>query len=144
VGYKRSKIFRLVFADEEFEGLEIRAKSVPVGEFLKITELMELDDSADFGVEDMEKITDLFQSFATALVSWNLEDDNDKPIPATLEGLHSQDLDFVLEIIKAWMSAVSSVPKSLGKDSVSGVTFPEASLQMDPLSDARLALSGQS
>lgn len=154
MGYKRSKIYRLVFADPEFEGLEVRAKSVPIGDFLQITSLVGLKDSGEFTEDDKAKITDLFGTFSKALVDWNVEDDErdddgnltgrDVPVPPTLEGLLTQDLDFVLEIIKAWMDAVASVPDAVGKGSGSGVTFPEASLPMDPLSDARLSLTGQS
>lgn len=154
MGYKRGKVYRLVFADPEFEGLEVRAKSVPTGDFLKITELMSLKDSGGFTADDKDKLTDLFATFADALIDWNVEDDErdeqgnltgrDVPVPPTLEGLLTQDLDMVLEIIKAWMDAVATVPDAVGKGSVSGVSFPEASLPMDPLSDARLSLSAQS
>lgn len=130
MGYKRTKTYRLVFEDPEFEGLEVRAKSVPTGSFLKITELMDLGGSEGFTSDDMDKIRDLFGTFAGALIDWNLEDDDDQPVPATLDGLLSQDLDFVLQIIKAWMEAVTTPPESLGKGSPSGVQFPEGSIPM--------------
>lgn len=154
MGFKRDKTYRLVFADPEFEGLEVRARSVPTGQFLKITELMGLKDSGGFTAEDKDKITELFATFADALIDWNLEDDEkdesgqrtgrDIPVPATLAGLLTQDLDFVLDIIKAWMDAVTTVPDAVGKASPSGVTYPEGLIPMDPLSSARLSLSAQS
>ncbi|MGH3381368.1 MAG: hypothetical protein ACRDP6_42215 [Actinoallomurus sp.] len=145
MGYKRNKIYKLVFADPEFEGLEVRARSVSTGKFLEIVELAKLRDreSTELSAEDMAKVTGMLEVFAGALISWNLEDDDDQPVPATHEGLLSQDLDFVLDLVKAWMDAVVSVPDDVGKGSASGVTFPEASLPMDPLSDARLSLSGR-
>jgi hypothetical protein len=156
MGYKRNRAFRLVFEDPELAEAEIHAKSVPSGDFLKIAELMALRDSGDLTREDVANIRQLFGMFAGALVSWNLEDDErdedgkltgrDIPVPATLEGLLTQDFDFVMDVISAWMDAVTGVPDDapgdLGKDFASGVTFPEASLPMDPLSDARLSLTG--
>lgn len=152
MGYKHNRAFRLIFEDPELSELEIHAKSVPSGDFLQIAELVALKDSGDLTREDVANIRKLFGMFAKALVSWNLEDDErdeegnltgrDIPVPTTLEGLLSQDFDFVMDTIKAWMDAVTDVPDDLGKDSASGVTFPEASLPMDVMSSARLSLTG--
>jgi hypothetical protein len=144
MGYKRDKIYRLVFEDPDLEGLEVKARSVAIGKLLQISELKELRNSGELDGDGIAKTRDLLQIFADALVSWNLEDDADQPIPATLDGLLDQDLGFVLQIIEAWMEAVTSVSKSLGKASPSGVTFPEGSLPMEPLSSDLPKLIAQS
>jgi hypothetical protein len=56
------------------------------------------------------------------------------PVPATKEGLLTQDQDLVMAIINAYSGAVGSVDSDLGKDSNSGGNFPEVSIPMDPLS----------
>jgi hypothetical protein len=48
-------------------------------------------------------------AFAEALVSWNMTDEHDRPIPATLEYIESEDSDFVMLCIAQWMNAISRV-----------------------------------
>lgn len=123
MGYKRQeKVYKLEFEGEDFEGLEVRAKGLSVGQLL---EFQTLKDSSD---SDASSKT--LGTFASKLVSWNLEDDNG-PVPATLEGVKGQDVDFIMAIVAAWVNAFSSVSSNLGKDSSSGVTFPEGSIPME-------------
>jgi hypothetical protein len=134
-GYKRPpKVYKLKFADDdEFAGLEVRAKSVPLGKFLDLTKLVELQ-GGNIGPEELDQIREMFSGFADALVSWNLLDEQDQPVPATLDGLMTQDFDFVLPVIIAWMEAVAGVAAPLKTASSSGTTTLEASLPMAPLS----------
>ena len=117
MGFKhQAKVYRLVFDDPELEGLEVRARSLSIAE----------------ARDDDRKVLD---SFADALVSWNLEDENGQPLPATLETLETYpDVDFMNLIMDTWMTAVAGVDEELGKDSSSGEQSPEASLPMEPLS----------
>lgn len=132
MGYRpERKIYRLSF--EDHPGLEVRAKSVPLGEFLSISELAGVN-GRDVTRQDTAKVAELFSGFAGALVDWNLEDDGGTPVPATLEGLYSQDFDFALEIIVGWMESIAGVPGPLDKPSSSGSPSLEASLPMEPLS----------
>lgn len=136
MGYRPEKtVYALAFEDGRHDGLEVYATSVPVGDLLDMIDLaLQLGSTTGRNKRDpehMKVIRDLFTGFAKALVSWNLEDGNGDPVPATLEGLHSQDLDLVLEIIGAWMSSIGSVSPDLGKDSNSGLRFPEGSLPME-------------
>lgn len=137
MGYVRSpKIYKLVFADPEMDGLEVRARSVDVGSFVTITKLASFVDSAgDVSPEKLEKVGELFERFAEVLVDWNLEerlDDVIRPVPATKDGLFSQDLDFVLLVIRAWMDAVADVPGPLDQRSPGGSLSLEVSLPMAP------------
>lgn len=133
MGYKRTpRVYKLVFEDEEYRGLEVKVRSMPLGQFMEVAEL------ADGAENDQEKAKKLFQAFAAALVEWNLEEDgpdgNPWPVPADLDGLLRQDLEFVFYLIKEWMTAISGVNGPLAGSSTSGSNALEASLQMDPLS----------
>jgi hypothetical protein len=132
---KQSTLFKLEFEDPSYSGLEVTAKSVPTGDFLDLMEAAARMDltSKDLSPEDLKAVRILVNGFASALVSWNLEDDDDKPVPANVEGVRAQELDFVLPIITAWMDAVAGVSSSLGKESNSGGTFPGAPIPMAPL-----------
>lgn len=145
MGFKREKkIFKLVWPEgDENHGLEVRATSCSTGDLIHIMGLVkavkaaEKDDQSD---ASLDMIDTLFGAFAKCLVGWNLEDDAltedgpvTQPVPATKSGLESQDLDFVMSIISAWMGAVSAVGEEEGKGSASGEQFPEASLPMEAL-----------
>lgn len=131
------KVYRLLFADEDMAGLEVRARSMRLGQMMELLDLMELADRP-LTAEDKPKVHQLFATFAKALVSWNVEDDEEdggQPVPATLDGLYSQEQGFVIAIIKAWTEAVAAVPPPLPQPSSGGVPSAlEASIPMAPLS----------
>lgn len=136
MGFKRPKtVFDLRFAGD-FEGLEVRARSVSLREFTAMGELSRLEQLGRRAptAEDVKDIDALFECFAGALISWNLEEDDGTPVPATLDGIRSQEVDIACRIAVAWIEAVAGVNPDLGKDSSSGETFPVASLPMAPLS----------
>lgn len=128
MGYKRKiKTFTLVFEGEEYEGLEINAKSLPMGAFLDVSKRFQSEKQSE---EDVEAI---LATFASSVTSWNLEDDDDKPIPASLDGLKVLDLEFVFAVIAAWLQGISGTTAELGKGSPSGDNSPEASMLMADL-----------
>lgn len=132
-GYRRpAKVYKLVFADEEMAGLEVRARSVPLGGFLDLLKLAKAR-GGKLDPAQVDNIGKLFEAFSKALVSWNLEDDEGVPVPATLDGLHSQDIDFVFSIILAWMDAIAGVPAPLERTSPGGVPSEEALIPMAAL-----------
>jgi len=131
MGYRRSpKAYRLKFEDPDLAGLEVTARSLPLGDFLKVAEL------AGTGAGNgMKSAGQLFAAFASALVEWNLEDDDGQPVPATLEGVHSQELDFMMTVVMAWIQAMSAVDTPLPGGSPNGVPSALApSLPMEPRS----------
>src|SRR5258706_50838 len=96
-----------------------------------------LDMSAMQGPEleaAMDKVDGLFTRFAKSLRAWNLDDDDGEPVPETLDGVRSQDLDFILEITMAWMDAIASVDPTLPQPANGSGTFPAESIPMEPLS----------
>jgi len=132
MGFKRErKHYRLKFEDPALDGLEVTATSIKLRDFLTIS--LAAAKVADSPADAADEATLMYRQLAGALVSWNLLDDDDKPVPATYEGLQDQELDLVLEIVHAWMEAIATVDPTLRGTSSSGATFPEGSLRMEAL-----------
>lgn len=126
----KRKIYRLKFADEDLAGLEIMARSVSLGQ------LLELSSSEGVGKvdkADAEQTKGMFELFASSLVSWNLVEEDETPVPTTYEGLLTQDTEFVMAIISAWSEAISGVAAPLAAASNSGETSPEVSIPMESM-----------
>lgn len=135
MGYVRQrKTYRLIFDDAEFAGLEVVTASASVATYRHIAGLA----TRDFGVkptaDDLAAADHLFEAFAEVLMSWNLEEPEGVPVPATVDGLRAQDLPFAMAIIVAWMTAVAGVSVPLGLPSSGGDAALVASLPMEVLS----------
>lgn len=124
----KRKILNLQFADEELEGLEVRAHSVSMG---KLLEVADQATAAREGGVGLAEVRDLLEMFAGALVSWNAQDEDEQAIPATREGLLDQEVDWTIGIMLAWFDAMVSLPGPLVQRSTSGARFPEVSIPMD-------------
>lgn len=132
MGYKApSPTYKLVF--EGRDGLEVFVRSV------SIAQLRDIRNSADGlkggELSGFDDAIGLFQLFARKLKSWNLEDENDSPMPATLETILELDFGFASEILLAWVDAMVKVPDPLAGRSTSG-NEPQplaASIPMEPL-----------
>ena len=121
MGYRRQrKVYKLVFADPDMDGLVVRVRSVSVGTFFALAK-----------ADQQDAIEGLLDVFADALVDWNLEDDEGEPVPASLDGVRSQDVDFLMPIMRAWVDAIRQVPGPLGNGSSGGGRSLEASLPME-------------
>jgi hypothetical protein len=132
----KRRTFRLVFEDEEFDGLIVRAKSVPIGGLLDALGLAALGDldPAKMRPEDLAKLEALFETFAAALLEWNVRDtETGEPVPANLDGVRSQDSDFILSVIKAWYQGVVGISGPLGRNSSGGPPSGQPPLPMAPL-----------
>jgi hypothetical protein len=131
MGYKRPTL-KLVFEDEEFEGLEVKARRLSINDVFRVAEL------ADLGVnglrDNKEQLAELLDLVAGVLTSWNLEDEDGVPVPRTGAGLGGQDLAFVTALAGALSNASASVPRPLEPSSNGGQPSPEVSLPMEPLS----------
>jgi hypothetical protein len=137
MGYRRKrKIFNLDFTDAGFEDLEVQASSLSLGRFIGLRDLIALQDlkTRKMTPADMDKIEQLFEMFAEALISWTLQEEDGTPVPATREGVMGEEPEFMLMIASAWMDAVVGVEEDLGKDSGSGPLSQVPPLPMDPLS----------
>jgi hypothetical protein len=140
-GFKPKRtLYKLDFSDTELAGLEITARGASMGELIevlegadRIGELQELD-----GAQDAAKIADqlreLVAPFARKLTGWNLLDDDDNPVPASVDGLLTQELDFVVAVITAYGQAMTQAPPPLRAGSASGATSPEVPAAMAAMS----------
>lgn len=127
MGFKAVRnIYKLKFQDE-LAGLEVQARSVPTGTFLDVAAV------AAQAERDLSKATALFSEFADALISWNVEDEDGKPVPADLDGVRSLEFGLAIQIIRAWLDAMGGISAPLEPSSTSGASSPVASLPMDPL-----------
>jgi hypothetical protein len=86
---------KLDFSGTEHDGLEVAVRPLPTSVMLDLL-------AASARVGDPGMLHQVYATFAYALESWNVEDDDEQPVPADLDGLLSQEPGFVLALIKAW------------------------------------------
>lgn len=140
MGYKAQRRILVIreWPDETLAGLEVKARSVKTGEFLQFGKAMTRAQAAGLTAEDgVAAVDGLLELFARSLVSWNLEDEEGNPVPATLAGLLDQDNDWTQRVIMTWLEAVGGAPGPLGQRSTGGETSLAASIPMEPLSASR-------
>lgn len=120
MGYRKpAKVYKIEYAEgHELAGLVVRVRGVSLGQFMRLSELVELDEAETS--KQIEQVTELCENFATAIVSWNLEDEDGNEVPATLEGVKSQEFDFVFQLIMRWMGAMGEISAPLPVSSDSG------------------------
>jgi hypothetical protein len=133
MGFKaKKKLYRLTFADDtDMAGLQVTMTSVSMGTLLWLQEMSE--NGAEVA-QDAAAFRKVVEVFVGAMLSWNLEDDDDTPVPVTVDGVLAQDPDFMMSIIAAWTKAISGVTDPLDARSTSGQRSLEASIPMETLS----------
>lgn len=120
MGYRpKRKLYVLDFTGTEHEGLEVSMRSLTVGEELQLEDLR--------GRQVFEMMTGL-------LKTWNVEDDEGNPVPATFEGVCTQDSTFIMAILNALQTAASGVPDPLPQSSPNGEPSLVASIPTETLS----------
>lgn len=136
-GYKpKRKQFKLEFDDavkEDMEGCEVLAKRVSMAKMLEFQRLGALP-----GYEGFDEMIAIF---ATAIVAWNLEDDDDEPLPVTLENLMEQEGPFVTALMNSWQTTQAGVSAPLDGASSSGETSPDLQIPMIPMDDQSQSLA---
>lgn len=105
------KLIRLVF-EGELEGLEVTVRPSSVLVYDEIAELSTQTFTSPPSRENLKALRDLYRRFAAVLVSWNLEEAGEDgaevvPVPATLDGLLSQEPSFVNSVVTAWLDAAA-------------------------------------
>lgn len=134
MGYTRPRTIKLTWADGEFAGLEVRVKRASLEAYFELMPVIEggIDVSTP---EGRQEFLDRFLEFGRYLVSWNVEDEDGKPVPCTPQEFTAMDPKFVREILDQWAEAIAGVADPLEQPSPSGVPSPEElSLPMEPLS----------
>lgn len=138
-GFKpQRKIYKLKFTDEEYEGLEVLTSSASMGAILEIQGLAAKMGDKPTAQESLEISSRMMNIFAKSVIQWNLLDEDDNLVPTTVEGLASQDPQFVMSMIAAWTEAVAGVSAPLERGSTSGETFQGASQELASLSQSRV------
>lgn len=127
---RRRKVYKLDFSGTEYDGLVVKAGGLTTGEYLEIIGLAVPDESDESAETDK-----MLQMFAKHLKSWNLisEDDDDTPVPATYEGLKSNDLAMNTAIINAWTTAIGQVSEETAGKSSDTSPAPEESIPTEML-----------
>lgn len=137
MGYKPKRVtYALEFEDDDLAGLEVEVRSVTLDQYLAVVGARRLANlpSRQWDDDDTRAMAGLYDALAAALVSWNVEDEDDEPVPATRDGVYSQDITLMLPIGLAWLNAMGGgIPEGsdLGKDSAPGPNALEASIPMD-------------
>jgi hypothetical protein len=119
------KIYNLDFAGTDYDGAHVRMRGTTVREEIRINDLR--------ASEDPNSIRELFEAMVELLIDWDIEDD-DGPVPTTLEGVTSQDSSFISAVITALQTAVAGVEAPLPESSPSGELSAVASIPMETLS----------
>lgn len=141
-GYVRKRrVYRLRFEDEELDGLVVKVRSTSVGGLLEFMGFLTMATDDDISAEDVGRVTALFERFAEVLEEWNVlyaEGPNKgQPVPPDLEGVRTQDADFVMDIMRIWFQAVTQPPAPLPATSSAGGPSAAPPLPMEPLSPSR-------
>lgn len=130
-GYRpKRKIYDLDFSDHpdpDMHGLRVKLRAVDTGQALGLEAAME--EGGDGGI--MATLTIL----AGQLIEWNIEDD-DGPVPVSLDAVMAQELDFNMTIVNAWREAIAGVSAPLDSDSPDGGPSLEASIPMEVPSES--------
>ena len=131
MGYTPKRtLYKLDFSRTEHAGLEVTTRSASLETLLEVLALADLAEA-----RGLEAVVKQFQAaialFAGVLVSWNVETDDGDPVPATAEGLQSQEPEFVLSVMTMWATEMTKAPPDLPSASSDGAAL-EASIPMSP------------
>lgn len=121
------KHYKLSFTEDELAGLEVTVRSVSIQRRLEFNRVLQAEADTPQALEDRERA--VAAELAHRLVSWNLEDEDGEAVPATLDGILSQEDDLIAAIIKAWMLAITGGPARPLDDP----SPPESSIPMELL-----------
>lgn len=125
MGYRKIPTIHTIDDIPGEDGLIVRMQGISFGKVRRVTSL--LDDEGDGALGEIGKLV------VSKLVSWNLEDEDGRPIPVTEDEFDELDFALVLKIVNAWLDCMTGVSDELGKDSSSGVKFPGQPVTMEAL-----------
>ncbi|MFE2073727.1 hypothetical protein [Streptomyces misionensis] len=131
MGFKvKPKTYLVQFEDgHEFHGVEARLSGMSYGEWEQVTGL----DGGDGETNGAASV----RRFVDHLISWNLEDENDQPVPTTLDAVKNLDHNLVAALNNAWINTLIGVHDAdpLPETSPSGEPSPAVSeIPMEALS----------
>ena len=134
MGFKPEQtIYHLTFEeDTTLAGLEVRILSCTIKELNKITS-SNPDATDEEAAKQGDEMEDLIVS---KLVSWNIEDKDDNPVPVTKDGLETLEPSLLAAVIRSWQMAMVSVSTPLLSGSSNGRSLEEATLGLGSLSQS--------
>lgn len=132
----RRPLLKLQFEDAEYEGLIVYCRRPRIDDVLAMDALR----GARLNGGDQEAllvaIDDGFSAIAGLIVSWNLVNEYDAPVPISSSGLRSLDLGFVMTLLGEVMTMSLGVARPLPQPSSGGDPSLEVSIPMDSLSES--------
>lgn len=129
MGFKgQNRVFSFEFGEdtEEYAGLVIKIKSLPIKKF------MDLSKTLGKG-QDEQEMDYMVGLLADNITEWNIEDDDDNTLPISRESVETFDMSFIVFLIDIWMNQMGSVAAPLVKQSNSGETSQELQIPMETL-----------
>ena len=121
MGYQ-GRVFKITFEDSP--GLEVVAKSLSLG---KILDLAEASAAMSAGVATPEQVKDVVATFVGRVRSWTLADEDDEPLPVTMDALMEWDGAEAIRLAVTWMERAAQIAVPLA--SGSGAAKPSRSLE---------------
>lgn len=146
------KTYVLDFEGTELDGLEVKARSAPLGMMLELggladgfqgvpdvedVEAMPEAEQVKMVRGSMDALRSIVELYAQVLVSWNYEDPDGEQVPATVAGMLTLDPGHMMMIIQAWRQAVVAVPPASAPTSSAGALSEVPPLPMAPLSESQ-------
>lgn len=124
MGYKRGALILEWPEDSEFSGLEIRMRRMTINQLLDIDKFGDMVKDAATADELKAAMSEMLDTVAGGLLSWNYEDDSGAPVPAVRESLDALDMDMVISWVRAWKVAAAAVPLASRPSSPTGAPEP--------------------
>jgi hypothetical protein len=128
MGYTPQRTTYLLDFGDRYGGLEVKVRAGTLGQLLELQGLGSGEDSTP------EQNRELLERFAALLVRWNITNEDDSPVPATLDGLLSLEPGLAMDIVQAGAQALGGVAPPLPDASDGGGPSAVASLPTVPLS----------
>lgn len=143
MGFKRKRpTVTLKFADPDWEGFVVEMRRMSIEDSFLFGDLRQWEADLLAGripkSEVDKQLHTMHGAVADAVISWNLEDDADNPIPVSVAAIRAEDPDFFWTLVRAWILAMDIQVSDDTKAPSSGGKPPEAlSIPMEALSADR-------
>lgn len=116
-------VLRLTWAEgDRFHGLVVRVLSLPLGRLLdlapRIDAITEMQRTGSIPIDRIGQALEPFRLISEYLVGWNLKTRVEgvvRDVPATFDGLMSQDPAFIIGLLQAWTQASGGISDPLGQ-----------------------------
>lgn len=109
--------YRLDFTGTELEGLEVVMRGGKLAQAFETIHLIGVTETSATAA-DAKLALAQYEEFADHLIEWNITDQKGKKVPATLEGLKTQEIRHIKMIAAAWQRAQVDVPGPLPSGSL--------------------------